>query len=46
MYFRQKLQGVKEGEAINGEVGEALSNRDGKEEALKGRFKVSMRAKA
>ena len=47
MYFRQKLQGVKEGEAINGEVGEVLSsNRDGKEEALKGRFKVSMRARA
>jgi hypothetical protein len=38
------LQGVKEGEVINGEVGEALSaNRDGKEEALKGRFKVSMK---
>jgi hypothetical protein len=24
MYFRQNLQGVKEGEAIDGEVGEAL----------------------
>jgi hypothetical protein len=44
MYFRQNLQGVEEGEAINGEVGEASSsNRDGKEEALKGRFKVSMK---
>jgi hypothetical protein len=43
MYFRPNLQGVKEGEAIDGEVGEALlSNRDRKEEALKGRFKVSM----
>jgi hypothetical protein len=32
-----------EGEAINGEVGEALSsNNDEKEEALKGRFKVGM----
>ncbi len=38
--FRQNLQGVKEGGAINGEVGEALpSNRDRKEEAVKGRFK-------
>jgi hypothetical protein len=43
MYFRQNLQGVEEGGAINGEVGEALSsNRDGEEETLKGRFKVSM----
>jgi hypothetical protein len=43
MYFRQKLWGIKEGEAINGEVGEALSsNSDEKEEALKGRFKVGM----
>jgi hypothetical protein len=34
------LQGVKEGGAINGEVGEASpSIMDGKEEALKGRFK-------
>jgi hypothetical protein len=41
--FWQNLQGVKEGEAVNGEVGEALpSNRDGKEEALKGEFKVSL----
>jgi hypothetical protein len=46
MYFRQNLQGVKEGEAINGEEGEALlSNGDGKEEALKGRFKVSMKVR-
>jgi hypothetical protein len=37
MYFRQNLQGVKEGEAIDGEVGEALL-RTGmeKEEASKG----------
>jgi hypothetical protein len=43
MYFRQNLQGVKEGRAINEEVGGALSsNRDGKEEVLKGRFKVSV----
>jgi hypothetical protein len=47
MYFRQNLRGIKEGEAINGEVGEALSsNNDEKEEALKGRFKVSMWARA
>jgi hypothetical protein len=46
MYFRQKLQGDNDGEAINGEVGEALSsNRDGKEEALKGKFKVSVKVK-
>jgi hypothetical protein len=46
MYFRQNLQGVEEGGAINGEVGEALpSNMDGKEETLKGRFKVSMRVR-
>jgi hypothetical protein len=43
MYFRQNVQGVKGGEAINGEVDEALSlSRDRKEEVLKGRFKVSM----
>jgi hypothetical protein len=43
MYFRQNLQGVEEGGALNGEVGNALlSNMDGKEGALKGRFKVSM----
>jgi hypothetical protein len=46
MYFRKNLQGVKEGEAINGEVGEALSpNKDGKEEALKGKFKVSLKVR-
>jgi hypothetical protein len=40
------MQGVKEGGAINGKVGEALSsNRDGKDEALKGRFKVSMKVR-
>jgi hypothetical protein len=40
------LQGVKEGGAINGEVGETLSsNRDGKEEALKGRFKISVKVR-
>jgi hypothetical protein len=26
MYFRQDLQGIKEGGAINGEVGEVLSS--------------------
>jgi hypothetical protein len=37
MYFRQDLQGVKEGGAINSEVGEALSlNRDGHEGGFKG----------
>jgi hypothetical protein len=46
MYFRQSLQGVEEGGAIKGEVGEALSsNRDEKEEALKGRFKVSVKVR-
>jgi hypothetical protein len=41
------LRGVKEGEAVNDEVGEALSsNRDGKEEASKGRFKVSKKSRA
>jgi hypothetical protein len=44
MHFRQSLQSVEEGGAINGEVGEALSlNRDRKEEALKGRLKVSVK---
>jgi hypothetical protein len=44
MYFRKNLQGVKEGGAINDEIDEALSsNRDGKEEASKGRFKVSVK---
>jgi hypothetical protein len=46
MYFRKNLQGIEEGGAINGEAGEALSsNRDRKEEALKGRFKVSMKVR-
>jgi hypothetical protein len=41
------VRGIKEWEAINGEVGEALSsNSDEKKVALKGRFKVSMRARA
>jgi hypothetical protein len=47
MDSRQNLQGVKEGEAVNDEVVEALSpNKDGKEEASKGRFKVSRKARA
>jgi hypothetical protein len=47
MYFRQNLQGIEEGGAINGEAGEALpSNKDRKEEALKGRFKVGMKVRA
>jgi hypothetical protein len=34
MYFKQNLQGVKEGGAANDEIDEALSsNRDGKEKA-------------
>jgi hypothetical protein len=38
------LQGVKKGGASNDEIDEALSpNRDGKEEASKGRFKLSMK---
>jgi hypothetical protein len=46
MYLIQDMQGVKEEEATNGEVGEALSsNMDGKEDALKGRFKVSMKVR-
>jgi hypothetical protein len=45
--FRQNLQGVKEGRVVNDEIDEALSpNRDGKEEASKGMFKVSRRARA
>jgi hypothetical protein len=37
MYFRQNLQGVKEGGAVNGELGETLSsNKDGRKKALKG----------
>jgi hypothetical protein len=47
MYFRQNLQGVKEGGAVNDEIDEALSsNRDGKEEASKDRFKISIRTRA
>jgi hypothetical protein len=47
MYFRQDLQGVKEGGAVDDEIKEASSpNRDGKEEASKGRFKVSKKARA
>jgi hypothetical protein len=47
MYFRQNLQGVKEGGAVNDEIDEALSlNSDGKEGASKGRFKVSRKARA
>jgi hypothetical protein len=47
MYLRKNLQGVNEGGATNDEVGEALSSdRDGKEEVLKGSFKVSMWARA
>jgi hypothetical protein len=46
MYSRQNLQGVKEGGTVNDEVGEVLSSdRDGKEEASKGRFKVSRKAR-
>jgi hypothetical protein len=44
--FRQNLQGVKEGGAVNYEIDEALSsNMDGKEEALKSKFKVSMKVR-
>jgi hypothetical protein len=46
MYFRQNLQGIKEEEATNGEVGEALSRTGVEKEALKGRFKVSMWTRA
>jgi hypothetical protein len=43
MYFKQDLQGVREGGAVNNELDEALSSsRDGKEEVLKSRFKVSV----
>jgi hypothetical protein len=46
MYLRQDLQDVKEGGAVNYEIDEALSsNMDGKEEALKGKFKVSMKVR-
>jgi hypothetical protein len=47
MYFRQNLQGVKEQGAVNDEIDEALSpNRNGKEGASRGRFKVSRKARA
>jgi hypothetical protein len=47
MYFRQNMKGVKERGAVNDEIDEALSlNRDGKEEASKGRFKVSRKTRA
>jgi hypothetical protein len=47
MYFRQDLQGVEEGGAVNDEIDEALSpNMDGKEEASKGRFKVGRKTRA
>jgi hypothetical protein len=47
MYFRQNLQGIKEGGAINDEIDETLSpNKSGKEGASKGRFKVSRKARA
>jgi hypothetical protein len=47
MYFRQDLQGVKKGEQSMMNIDEALSpNRDGKEEASKGMFKASRRARA
>jgi hypothetical protein len=47
MYFRQNLQGGKEGGEVNDEIDEALSpNRDRKEQASKGRFKVSMKVRA
>jgi hypothetical protein len=47
MYLRKSLQGVREGGAVNDEIDEALSsNRDGKEETLKDRFKISRRVRA
>jgi hypothetical protein len=48
MYFRQNLQGVKEGGAVNDEIEEALLslNTDGKGKASKGRFMVSRKARA
>jgi hypothetical protein len=40
------LQGVEEGGAVNDEIDEALSpNRDGNDEASKGRFNVSRKAR-
>jgi hypothetical protein len=47
MYLRKSLQGVREGGSVNDEADEALSsNREGKEEASKDRFKISKRARA
>jgi hypothetical protein len=47
MYLRKSLQGVREGGAVNDEIDEALSsNRDGKWEASKDRFKISRRARS
>ena len=47
MDSRQNLQGVKEGEAVNDEIDEELSpSKDRKEEASKGRIKVSRKARA
>jgi hypothetical protein len=46
VYLRQNCQGVKRRGSNNDEIDEALSsNSDEKEEALKGRFKVSMWAR-
>jgi hypothetical protein len=46
MYFRQNLQGVKEGGAVNDEIDEALSlSMDGNEETSKDRFNVSRKAR-
>jgi hypothetical protein len=46
MYFRQNLQGVKELGTVNDEIEDSLSpNRDGNEEASKGRFNVSRKAR-
>jgi hypothetical protein len=47
MYFGQNWQGVKEEGAVNDEIDEALSsNRDGKEEASEGMFKVGRKTRA
>jgi hypothetical protein len=47
MYLRKSLQGVREGGAVNDEIDEVLfSNRDGKEEVSKDRFKISRRERA
>jgi hypothetical protein len=44
--FEQDLQGIKEGGAVNGEIGETLSsNRDGNEEASKGRCNGSIKVR-